>query len=132
VRTRLVHAAVTGRAAEFAAGFQPYALDGGDWCHATDCARAIAGVQLAPALRHRVYNIGSGYPTRNGDFVDAIRRVVPEAPVALPDGYHPGGPGRVVHLDTTRLRSDTGFVPGYDLDRGVSGYIDWLRAGNRY
>jgi UDP-glucose 4-epimerase len=145
IGARLIHAAVAGRDPGFGPGFQPYALDGADWCYATDCARAIALVQLAPpgaqpvlgvgggtGLRHRVYNIGTGYPTRNGDFVAALRRVLPEARVTLPDGYHPEGPGQPLYLDTTRLRADTGFAPEYDVERGVSEYVRWLRAGNEY
>ncbi len=130
VAARLVHAAVQGREPELTDRFRPHSEDGIDWIYARDCGRAIALLQTANALAHRVYNVGSGHATRNGEFAAAIRDAVPGARVALPAGHDPAGAGEDVYLDTGRLRADTGFEPAYDVRRGIAEYVAWLRAGN--
>jgi nucleoside-diphosphate-sugar epimerase len=42
--------------------------------------------------------------------------------LTLPAGRPPGN-----HLDISRLRADTGFRPGYDVERAVPDYAAWLR-----
>ncbi len=128
---RLVHAAVkqTEPNLENIRGYI-YAEDGGDWCYAKDCGRAIALLMTASELRHQVYNVASGRPTRNQDLADAIRKVSPDFSVELPPGRNPDGPGVVAYQDITRLREDTGYEPRFDIDTGIADYIAWLRAGN--
>jgi UDP-glucose 4-epimerase len=130
VAARLVHAAVDGRRPEFTPRFRPYAEDGSDWCYAADCGRAIALLQTAATLAHSLYNVGTGHATTNKELVAAIKNVIPDADVDLPEGHAPDGPGRAFALDTSWLRDDTGFRPAYDVERGVAAYIDWLRSGN--
>ncbi|MFD1052247.1 NAD-dependent epimerase/dehydratase family protein, partial [Kibdelosporangium lantanae] len=103
-----------------------HAEDALDLCYVRDCGRAIAQLQLAGKLNHRTYNIANGYATSNAEIATAIRKVIPDAQVDLPTG----GTGEPSYLDITRLREDTGYTPGYDLDRAVADYIAWLRAGN--
>jgi UDP-glucose 4-epimerase len=107
-----------------------FAEDATDLCYVKDCGRAIALLQLAPTLNHRTYNVASGRVTTNGEVAAAIRAVVPDARIDLPEGRDPDGPERDIHLDVTRLRQDTGFRPAYDTGRAVADYVDWLRAGN--
>jgi UDP-glucose 4-epimerase len=127
---RMVHAAVKGEDPGFPADRVPYAEDGIDACYVKDCARAIALLQTAPALRHHTYNVGNGYATTNGEFDAAIRALIPAARTGVLDGRNPAGSGDPLHLDTTRLREDTGFRPSYDAERAVGDYIGWLRAGH--
>jgi len=50
------------------------------------CARlrpAIALLQTAERLRHRVYNVASGRPTTHREISAAIQRVIPEARLEL-------------------------------------------------
>ncbi|MGP3957785.1 NAD-dependent epimerase/dehydratase family protein [Nonomuraea sp. 3N208] len=125
---QLVHAAARGITP---AGAPMRAGDGIDMCYVKDCARAIALLQLGERLRHRTYNVGSGRLTTNGEVSAAIKRLVPDARVDLPEGRSPGAAGAPgVWLDITRLREDTGYEPAYDTDRGVADYLAWLRAGN--
>jgi UDP-glucose 4-epimerase len=128
---RLVHAAARGTVPDLATLHAPvHAGNGGDLCYVKDCGRAIALLQLAPTLNHRTYNVASGRVTTNGEVAAAIRAVVPDARIDLPEGRDPDGPGRDIHLDVTRLRQDTGFRPAYDTGSAVADYVDWLRAGN--
>ena len=127
---QLVHAAARGTAPDFSALRSPaYAGDGLDMCYVKDCARAIALLQLAPRLSHRTYNIASGAVLTNGDVAAAIRRLVPEARIELPEGRAPGS-GLPICLDINRLRHDACYEPAYDTDRAVADYLTWLRAGH--
>ena len=85
-------------------------------------------LQLAPTLNHRTYNIGGGRPTTNAELAAAITALVPTARTNLLEGRDPIA--HDLHLDTTRLRADTGYEPEYDIKQGVGEYLDWLRAGN--
>ena len=127
---QLVHAAARGTAPDFSALRSPaHAGDGFDMCYVKDCARAIALLQLAPRLSYRTYNVASGTVLTNADVAAAVKRLVPEARIELPEGRSPGsGPG--VCLDIGRLRQDTGYQPAYDTDRAVADYLAWLRAGH--
>ncbi|MBE3012764.1 NAD(P)-dependent oxidoreductase [Microbispora sp. NEAU-D428] len=108
-----------------------YAGDAIDMCYARDCGRALALLQTTATLRHRTYNVGGGRAVANQEVAAAIGRAVPEAgPVLLP-GRSPGAPAVDACLDISRLREDTGYAPEYDLDRAVTDYVGWLRAGNR-
>jgi UDP-glucose 4-epimerase len=123
---QLVHAAVQGRALDR----QPYAGDGTDLIYARDCGRAIALLQLAERLGHRTYNVASGHVTTNAELAAAIADVIPGARPALRDGRDPGGLGRDIYLDVSRLREDTGFEPRYDTPAAVADYVAWLRSGH--
>jgi UDP-glucose 4-epimerase len=106
-----------------------YADDATDLCYVKDCGRAVALLMVAERLNHRTYNVSSGRPVRYGEVVAAINAAVP-ADIALPEGRNPDRPPDN-HLDTTRLRDDTGFRPEYDVERAVGDYVDWLRGHDR-
>lgn len=130
--SRVVHAAVKGT--ELAPGMRgpSYAEDGSDMCYVKDCAKGIALLQTADAetLHHRTYNVASGRPTRNVEFVDAVSDIVGDHKVSLPDGRAPGASGPLGYSDITRIHADTGYQPEYDVRAGVADYVAWLRAGN--
>ncbi|GAA5122625.1 NAD-dependent epimerase/dehydratase family protein [Pseudonocardia adelaidensis] len=124
---RLISAAVRGEDPDLTPPRPPaYAEDGTDLCYVKDCGRAIALLMLAERLNHRIYNVSSGRLVRYGEVVDAINAAVPGANTTLPAGRNPDRPPDN-HLDTTRLRDDTGFRPEYDVARAVPDYVEWLR-----
>lgn len=122
----LVHAAVRGTPLVAPV----YADDGADLCHVADCGRAIASLWCADTLKHRVYNVGSGRFTTNGEIVTALRAHVPSLDLPLIDGRSPNFPSFQPYQDISRLREDTGYAPEYDVERAVAEYVAWLRAGN--
>ena len=128
---QLVHAAARGTTPDFSPLRSPaYADDGFDMCYVKDGATAIARLQLAPRLSHRTYNIASGKVLTNRDVAAAVRKLVPDARVELPEGRSPAGSGQGICLDISRLREDTGYQPAYDTERAVADYIAWLRDGH--
>jgi UDP-glucose 4-epimerase len=127
---QLVHAAARGTVPDFSALRSPVHGDAGlDLCYVRDCARAIALLQLAQRLSYRTYNIASGRLLTNREIAAAVRKLVPDARIALPDGLS-GGSGQPACLDITRLREDTGYQPAYDTERAVADYLAWLREGH--
>ncbi len=131
IAVQMVRAAIRGASVDFSLPrSRAFAEDGADASYVKDCGRAIALLQLARKLNHHIYNIGSGRATRNREYAAAIRKIIPDARLDLPQGFDPKGPGRVFELEVSRLRADTGFAPEFDVQRGVADYISWLRAGN--
>ncbi len=128
---RLLSAAVWGEDPDLTPPRPPaYADDAGDLCYVKDCGRAIALLMAAERLNHATYNVSSGRLVRYGEVVAAINAAVPGANIALPPGRTPDRlPDN--HLDTSRLRADTGFRPEYDVERAVPDYVDWLRGHDR-
>jgi UDP-glucose 4-epimerase len=131
--SQLIHAAAAGRELDLGTvwgGRMPHADDGLDLMYVRECGRALAMLQLAEVLNHRVYNVASGRITTNREVVEAITAALPEARFDLPDGHDPQVTRPSAWLDTTRLRQDTGFELEYDTERAVAEYLGWLRAGN--
>jgi UDP-glucose 4-epimerase len=128
---QLVHAAARGTVPDFSALRSPACADDGlDMCYVKDCGRAITQLQLAPQLSYRTYNIASGRLLTNREIAAAVKRVVPDARIELPEGQNPAGPGQEICLDISRLREDTGYQPAYDTEAAVADYITWLRDGH--
>ncbi|WP_238432943.1 NAD-dependent epimerase/dehydratase family protein [Micromonospora tarensis] len=107
-----------------------HADDGGDFCYAPDAGRAIALLSTADTLAHDVYNISGGQPFTNRQLVDAVRAVVPHAQLDLLDGRR-DGPGPNPYLDISRLTTDTGFTPTFDLATAVTDYLAWRTHHDR-
>ena len=124
-----MHGAARGTAPDFSALHSPpHADDGLDMCYVKDCAKAVALLQLAPRLSHRTYNVASGRMLTNGEVAAAVRKLVPDARIELPEGC--SARSADFRLDIGRLRNDTGYQPSYDTDRATADYITWLRDGH--
>ncbi len=125
---RLICATVRGEAPDLTPPRPPgFADDGGDRCYVKDCGRAIALLLRADSLQHDTYNISSGQPVANHEFVAAVNAAVPGAEASLRPGRNPDAPANDPYLDTSRLARDTGFEPAFDVRAGVADYIAWLR-----
>ena len=123
----LAHAAASGHPLDLSGLLlPPHVEDSLDLCYVKDTARAIALLTLADGLNHRTYNVASGRLTSNGEVVEALRHVAPDADLDLTSG----GGSAWQPLDITRLTADTGFTPEYDTASAAADYVAWLRAGN--
>ena len=126
---RLISATVRGEDPDLTPPRPPgFADDGGDRCYVKDCGRAIAMLMRAGTLRHDTYNVSSGRPVANHEFVSAVNAAVPGAEASLAVGRHPGAPPEDPYLDIARLTRDTGFAPSFDVRAGVADYVAWLRT----
>ena len=125
---RLISATVRGEAPDLTPPRPPgFSEDGGDRCYVKDCGRAIALLMHTDTLQHDTYNVSSGQPVANREFVAALNAAVPGAEASLPPGRAPAAPPDDPYLDTTRLARDTGFEPAFDVRAGVADYVAWLQ-----
>jgi len=129
--SRLVHAAVKGTDPALAAGRGgvPYAEDSGDMCYVKDCAQGIQLLTLTEKLHHKIYNIGSGRATTNGELLAAVKQAVPACTLEIREGRSPRW-RKDVYMDISRIQADTGYTPKYTVGTGAQDYVAWLRAGN--
>jgi UDP-glucose 4-epimerase len=129
--SRLVHAAVNGRAPDLTSARGAFYADmGADWCYVKDCGRALALMAMADHLGHKAFNVASGHPTTYADFAVAVRRVIPDAQVELPTRPSAEQLESVPYADISRLTEAVGHVPQYSTEDGIADYIDWVRAGH--
>ncbi len=104
-----------------------------DWTHAADVAAALDGLLFAPALHHRVYNVSAGVAYSAREVVEIFERAGfavrwvsagEQSDIVLDpnDGRKP--------LEITRLVSETGFAPRFELQTGIAEMIA-SRPGSR-
>lgn len=107
---------------------KPTTVRGGDqkddMIYMADVAQGIVKAALSATLRHPVYNIGSGRLATLHDVADAVRRLYPQAPIAVEGGMDYMGIGPNYSLyDCRRAEADFGYRPEYDVARGVADYV---------
>jgi len=127
--SRICHAAAKGLPTDFTGARRgaPCEEDHSDAFYVKDCATAIQLLQMADKLSHRIYNIGSDRPMIYGEFVEAVKTVVPDAQISLQPGRSPRYRPHA-YLDMTRIKEEVGYRPQYDIKRGVAEYINWLKS----
>ncbi len=102
-----------------------------DWLYARDAAAAVIELLYARNRRHQVYNLAAGFMWSIADFCGRLQQVCPgfewrfaqQGEQANIDYYAPYDRSAMAN---DRLRSDTGFVPRYDLSEALSDYLQWL------
>lgn len=100
-----------------------------DFTYAGDAALAAWLALTAENPQWQLYNVSSArLPV--GEFIDAMRDVLPDADIRVSDSEHPGNPH--APMANTRLVEDLGFAPAYDLRAGIADYVDRIRAADRH
>lgn len=98
---------------------------------ASEVARSVVALLHAPALSHRVYNLGAGRGYTMADILAALQSAVPDTRwqfVALDEASVAFGISvRRGPLDMTRLRNDLGVSLDDNLATHLVAYRDWLR-----
>lgn len=135
--TRMITAALKGGQADLR---DIDGNEGHDFLYARDCARAIAMIHLAQKPRHAIYNIGSGKLTIFSDVARALEKICPGSVLKLGTGevstavavdYVPRTEFDIeTCLDISRIKEEFGFVPEYDLEKGLSALVAWVRDGS--
>jgi nucleoside-diphosphate-sugar epimerase len=97
-----------------------------DFVHVADCGAALAAIAECRVTGD--VNVGSGYGASVADVARLVGRIVGR-PEAVRIGALPGADdGTRVVADVRRLRDEVGFVPAYDLERGLADAVDWWRG----
>lgn len=96
-----------------------------EFIYVKDTVQGIRRVHTAIQLEYRIYNIGTGQTHSLFELAEKIKKYIPTADISL-------GPGL---LDDVAQRSpfnigrakDLGYLPEYDLDRGLNEFIQAFR-----
>ncbi len=116
---------------------QGHDLDAGrDYVYAADTARGIRAILDAPQLPHDLYNLTSGTWITNREILDTLTQLSPQSrptPAATTDANATNAPPSPTigaapsrgPLSPHRLRQDLGWTPNYNLQAGLSDYIQW-------
>lgn len=101
---------------------------GFNFIHADDVATAALAALAAPGpIAAPAYNVSSAEYWRLADAADLARRLLPDAEIAI-------GSGTVPELDPQgpfaidEARRVLCFEPQWMLERGLTGYVEWLRT----
>jgi nucleoside-diphosphate-sugar epimerase len=105
-----------------------FADDGGDLAYAPDTGRAIALLMTTTTLRHQTYNVSSGHRVTYREVAQALMAAFDGIRIECVEGRR-DRPGEDPYLDITRLVTDTGFRPGFDISSAIAHYTAW-RADN--
>ena len=68
---------------------------------------------MAEKLSQRIYNISGERPISYKEFVEAVKRVVPETHLSLEPGHGPGHRPNG-YMDITRIKEELGYQPEYE------------------
>jgi len=103
-----------------------------DWTYAADTAEGVAAMLKAKSLNHDLYNLSVG---RNYDLLDvleALKKHIPELTYEFSETPNVSrslilrGP-----LDISWARADFGFIPKFDIQKGLCDYLKWLQRYTR-
>ncbi|MFC1957800.1 NAD-dependent epimerase/dehydratase family protein, partial [Chloroflexota bacterium] len=121
----MVDAAIAGKPLDLS---RLCGLTRGSHTYVRDIAKAIGMIHLAPSLKHSIYNASCGELHSYGDFVEAIKEVIPGTQIKLGTTRSEKDVDHTV-LSIDRIKEDVGFAPDYDIKKGVKAYIEWVRDG---
>lgn len=100
-----------------------------DPIYVEDAARAARLACFAAQPASRAYNIASGVPYTNSDLAAAIRKALPGLAFEIGKDPDPVRHHRQRDLlDVSLAKNELGFVPAYDLERGIAATGAWLMS----
>lgn len=125
---QVVHAALAGRRITVTG-----ADIARDFCHIDDVCEAYAALLFSPTLRHAIYNVGSpqAYPLR--DALTVLRDSMPNFDWQEVDDPRTADVVQTLsnaraEMDVSRLQSEIGWSPKFNLTTGVKAYLQWLQV----
>lgn len=105
-----------------------------DFAYVRDCVRAVAMIHLADRPKHTIYNIGLGELHSFGDVARTLERIIPGTSLKLGSGELATATKTeydiLTCLDISRINEEFGYVPEYDLEKGLSALVAWIRNGS--
>lgn len=125
---RMVRAAVKGIKEDFS---NVNDRESHDFVYVRDCARAVAMIHLAERPNHDLYNIGFGRLHSYGDVAKTLEKIIPGTFFKLGTGEFATITKTEYDinacLDISRIHEEFGYVPEYDLEKGLSALASWIR-----
>jgi len=121
-----VHAALAEALAGSPVRLDPGTLSTNDYVYAADVAMGVV-LACERALKHDIYNLGSGRLSSSQDVAAAIQAAVPGADVTvLPKPLEGPFWRHEQRLDVSRSQADLGYDPAFDLSRGMADFVEHL------
>jgi UDP-glucose 4-epimerase len=132
--TRHGNMGVTSQIIERPASGQPFHLAQGgdekdDFIYNKDSALGIYLAATAKSLKSRVFNIGTGVGVTLKDVAAILRRHLPNAVIDVGPGLNFLGAAYPMYgiYDISRARTELGYKPEFDLERGIADYLESLQ-----
>lgn len=98
--------------------------------YGADAGRGCMAATLAGDLPHVVYDINAPIASTLYQVVEVIKTLIPGADIDVPPAPTEAGPFRAGPITPDpRAQADFGYLPEYDLERGLREYIAFLRSG---
>ncbi len=129
---------VTSQIVEDPASGRPFRLAQGgeqkdDFIYNKDSALGIYLACVAKHVKSFAFNIGSGVGVTLNDFARVLRRLLPRADISIGPGLNFFGTPTSGHCvyDISRAKQELGYVPQYDLEKGIADYLETLERLKR-
>ncbi len=97
-----------------------------DWIHVEDHCAAVFDV-LMKGHSGQVYNVGADSERKNLDLVRTILAYLGKGEELIEFVRDRPGHDRRYAIDSTKIRSEIGWKPLHNLERGLAETIDWYR-----
>jgi UDP-glucose 4-epimerase len=105
-----------------------------DFVYVRDCARAVAIIHMAAKPKHDLYNVGFGKLHSYEDVAQVLQKIILGASLKLGSGEFATitkTPYDInACLDVSRIKEELGYVPEYDLEKGIAALAAWVRDGS--
>jgi UDP-glucose 4-epimerase len=127
---RMVTAVVKGQSTVFS---DINGNEGHDFVYVRDCARAHALIHCSEKPKHDLYNIGLGKHHTLNEVARVLEKIVPGTKVELASDVSTITKTEYdieACLDNSRINEEFGYVPEYDLEKGLTALAAWVRDGS--
>jgi nucleoside-diphosphate-sugar epimerase len=96
------------------------------YLYVKDAVRAIVAAVRAPSFGQHAYNIAGDEFVAMERIAEIVTRVLPNARITMAPGVDALGYRRE-RLDISAARTDLGWTPEWNLERGIADYAAWMK-----
>ena len=114
----MLQAALAGKPAPMGPGI----ADRNDFVYAKDIAQGLRLLTHAATLSHQTYNLGTGVAVGIEDIQRSLQKILGDVRFTREVTVRPRPA-----LDISRARSELGYEPRYDIERGLRDFIEEMR-----
>jgi UDP-glucose 4-epimerase len=108
---------------------------GGDhgfqFVHVEDVATAARLASTTTNLAQQAYFVSGGDPVTVFETAELLKKFLPDARFDIGPGYLPDW-DRQVQFDLSRSTRDLGYVPAWELEKGLQTQIEWIRSTEQF